>query len=552
MDRSESAQAGDLSARFQQLYAVLKSELLENPAFEHDSFSHRWVETMLDYNVPGGKLNRGWCIQWLVGSVLVLDDILDNSDTRRGRPCWFRLPNVGLIAINDGVLLWNHINLMLKKHFRDQSYYVDLLELFNEVEFQTASGEMLDLITGEKDLSFFTSAIQTRIGKYKTAYGTFYLPFACALLVLGERVEDYEDVKDLLLEMGVYFQVQDDYLDCFGDPEKIGKIGTDIQDFKCSWLVVKALEMCNEEQRKLLYDNYGKADSESVEAVKGVYKELQLERVYAEYEIEMYEKLTARIEAVPCKAVRAVLNAYLERACNSIWRDWENEEARNLTEKSQQLYQVMKSELLHQPAFQHDSFSYQWAESKFDYNVPSGNLKGGLSVVETYILLKNNEDDPDGVNDGVLLLSHINLILKKHFCDQPYYADLLDLFNEVKDFSIFPPNHESISKYKTAYGTYYLPFACGLLVLGERIADYEDILLLDIGAFQVQDDYLDCFGDLEKSGKIRTDIQDFKCSWLCWSELEKVYAEHENEVYEKLMARIEGVPNKVAKAMSIA
>ncbi|XP_052731208.1 farnesyl pyrophosphate synthase 2-like isoform X1 [Vigna angularis] len=43
-----------------------------------------------------------------------------------------------------------------------------------------------------------------------------------------------------------WFRVpEDDYLDCFGDPDTIGKIGTDIEDFKCSWLVAKALKLSN-------------------------------------------------------------------------------------------------------------------------------------------------------------------------------------------------------------------------------------------------------------------------------------------------------------------
>jgi farnesyl diphosphate synthase len=75
----------------------------------------------------------GWCIEWLQAYFLVLDDIMDNSVTRRGQPCWFRKPKVGMIAINDGILLRNHIHRILKKHFREMPYYVDLVDLFNEV-----------------------------------------------------------------------------------------------------------------------------------------------------------------------------------------------------------------------------------------------------------------------------------------------------------------------------------------------------------------------------------------------------------------------------------
>ena len=244
----------------------------------------------------------GWMTELLQAFFLVSDDIMDSSITRRGKPCWYRHEGVGMIAINDAFMLESAIYILLKKYFRSHPHYVDLLELFHEVTYQTEMGQLCDLLTAPEDkvdLDNFSMDKYTFIVIFKTAYYSFYLPIALALYQMGLATpNNLKQAQDILIPLGEYFQIQDDYLDNFGLPEHIGKIGTDIKDNKCSWLVNQALEIATPEQRKILEDNYGRKDDDKERVVKKLFDDMKLKERYEKFEEKRAGEIRTMIDQV--------------------------------------------------------------------------------------------------------------------------------------------------------------------------------------------------------------------------------------------------------------
>ncbi|KAI9267803.1 farnesyl pyrophosphate synthase [Sporodiniella umbellata] len=313
---------------FLSVFPTLRDEVLDElKKYNMPEDAYEWTKRSLEYNVPGGKLNRGisvvdtirilkgdtvteddifkatvlgWLIEFLQAVFLVSDDIMDSSITRRGQPCWYKADGVGMIAINDSFILKSCIYIFLKKYFKKTDYYIDVVELFHEVTFQTELGQLCDLITAPEDhvdLSKFSIKKHQFIVIYKTAYYSFYLPVALAMHMVGIKDEHaFKQAHDILIPLGEYFQVQDDYLDCYGAPEVIGKIGTDILDNKCSWLINQALDKASSEQRKVLDENYGQKNAESEAKIKQIYIDLNIEQAYKEYEENSYKTLNHLID----------------------------------------------------------------------------------------------------------------------------------------------------------------------------------------------------------------------------------------------------------------
>ncbi|CAG2175996.1 unnamed protein product, partial [Oppiella nova] len=114
--------------------------------------------------------------------------------------------------------------------------------------------------------------------------------------------DEHKLAETILLKIGHLFQMQDDYLDCFGNPDTIGKIGTDIQEGKCCWPIVKALEMCDQNQRQTLDTNYGINDEKCVAIVKEIYRDLNIQEVYTECEECIYNDICVMIDDLKFKS----------------------------------------------------------------------------------------------------------------------------------------------------------------------------------------------------------------------------------------------------------
>lgn len=133
-------------------------------------------------------------------------------------------------------------------------------------------------------MGLYTTERYAAIAKHKAAYYSFYY-LSTALVMHLAGLSDGELLKKaetILLPMGHFFQVQDDFLDCYGDPKVIGKHGTDIEDGKCTWLIITALSKCDQSEVRKIQEHCGVRNSELIRIIKGIYSQLEIPRLYAD------------------------------------------------------------------------------------------------------------------------------------------------------------------------------------------------------------------------------------------------------------------------------
>lgn len=172
---------------------------------------------------------------------LIHDDIMDKAPLRRGKQTVHLKWNDDIAILSGDVLLIKAYQALAKQESR---HIPILLEVFNQTAVEVCEGQQMDMD--------FESREQVAIEEYiemirlKTS-----VLLGCALS-FGAIVSDASEKDRLLIyefgqNIGIAFQIQDDILDLYGDPEKFGKqIGGDIIANKKTLLLLKALEFAKE------------------------------------------------------------------------------------------------------------------------------------------------------------------------------------------------------------------------------------------------------------------------------------------------------------------
>ncbi len=196
---------------------------------------------------------------------LVHDDIMDDAPLRRGKETVHEKWN-----LNTGILSGDAMLILAYQYFEqyEPAIFRDLAKLFSRTALEVCEGQQWDVDFENRD--DVTIPEYLKMIEYKTAV------LVGAALQMGAIIAEtsHENaglIYDFGVNLGIAFQLQDDYLDVFGDPETFGKqIGGDIIENKKTYLYLKAMEFAPKTESEQLLHLYSIRPGDNREKIGSV------------------------------------------------------------------------------------------------------------------------------------------------------------------------------------------------------------------------------------------------------------------------------------------
>jgi len=197
---------------------------------------------------------------------LVHDDIMDDAPLRRGKVTVHEKWN-----LNTGILSGDAMLILAYQYFEnyEPAIFKELAKLFSKTALEVCEGQQYDVDFETRD--DVTISDYLKMIEYKTAV-LVGAAMKMGAIIAETSEENANYIYDFGLNLGIAFQLQDDYLDCFGDPETFGKqVGGDIIENKKTYLYLKAIEFAQAEERDQLLHLYSiqpEDNSDKIDSVK--------------------------------------------------------------------------------------------------------------------------------------------------------------------------------------------------------------------------------------------------------------------------------------------
>ena len=246
---------------------------------------------------------------------LLHDDLMDRAEVRRGKACVHKKWNDNAAILSGDNMLVLAYNRMIQC---DEKYMPAVLRLFTETALEIDEGQQYDI--DFENRSDVTEAEYIEMIRLKTS-----VLLACALkigaILGGASAQDADALYEFGEKLGLAFQLQDDYLDVYGDFKTFGKqIGGDIMCNKKTYMLINAQLLANKNQAQELdmwLNKENPSREEKVAAVTRLYDEIGVPQLVREKINHYYQEAAQAISRLSLPQERtAILWDYAQSMLN--------------------------------------------------------------------------------------------------------------------------------------------------------------------------------------------------------------------------------------------
>ena len=244
---------------------------------------------------------------------LVHDDIMDSADLRRGNTTVHKKWDNSTAILSGDVML-----ILAYQIFEnyEANIFVPMATLFSKTAIKVCEGQQLDIDFEKKqEISFDEYLLMIT---YKTAE-LIGVAMKMGAIIANATIADQEKIYKFGKNLGIAFQLQDDYLDCFGNENDFGKkIGGDIIERKKTFLYIKTLELISGDEKSNFislynspYDNY----KDKIALVKDMYNKCNIEN---EVTAEIQKYTDSAFQILESLKLPKEKNEFLQNIGNSL------------------------------------------------------------------------------------------------------------------------------------------------------------------------------------------------------------------------------------------